>query len=116
MKHPVIFWDVDTQHDFMDPDGKLYVQGAELIKPKLEQLTFDNWLSAIRNGRSYVSDGRSHLMDFAADGVEVAQRGPGRRLPDGVGKPRACVHRFVSGRMGALPGGDRGRGEGAVAA
>ncbi|MEP7064945.1 MAG: isochorismatase family protein [Gemmatimonadota bacterium] len=39
MKHPVIFWDVDTQHDFMDPDGKLYVKGAELIKPKLEQLT-----------------------------------------------------------------------------
>ena len=41
---------------------------------KLAQLTFDNWLSAIRNGRSYVSDGRSHLMDFAADGVEVGTR------------------------------------------
>jgi nicotinamidase/pyrazinamidase len=39
MKRSVIFWDVDTQHDFMDPDGKLYVKGAELIKPKLEQLT-----------------------------------------------------------------------------
>jgi nicotinamidase/pyrazinamidase len=39
MKHPVIFWDVDTQHDFMDPDGKLYVKGAERIKPRLEQLT-----------------------------------------------------------------------------
>lgn len=39
MKQPVIFWDVDTQHDFMDPNGKLYVKGAELIKPKLEQLT-----------------------------------------------------------------------------
>jgi nicotinamidase/pyrazinamidase len=39
MKHPVIFWDVDTQHDFMDPDGKLYVKGAELIKPRLGQLT-----------------------------------------------------------------------------
>jgi nicotinamidase/pyrazinamidase len=39
MKQPVIFWDVDTQHDFIDPDGTLYVQGAELIKPKLAQLT-----------------------------------------------------------------------------
>jgi nicotinamidase/pyrazinamidase len=39
MKRPVIFWDVDTQHDFMDPDGALYVTGAELIKPKLARLT-----------------------------------------------------------------------------
>jgi nicotinamidase/pyrazinamidase len=39
MKRPVIFWDVDTQQDFMDPDGKLYVKGAELIVPKLAQLT-----------------------------------------------------------------------------
>ena len=39
MKRPVIFWDVDTQHDFMDPDGALYVKGAELIEPKLAQLT-----------------------------------------------------------------------------
>ena len=34
-----IFWDVDTQHDFMDPDGKLYVPGAEQIVPTLRSLT-----------------------------------------------------------------------------
>jgi nicotinamidase/pyrazinamidase len=34
-----IFWDVDTQHDFMDPDGKLYVPGAEQIVPTLQALT-----------------------------------------------------------------------------
>ena len=39
MKKPVVFWDVDTQHDFMDPGGKLYVPGAEEIKPNLERLT-----------------------------------------------------------------------------
>ena len=39
MKQPVIFWDVDTQHDFMDADGALYVPDAELIKPKLQHLT-----------------------------------------------------------------------------
>lgn len=39
MKRPLIFWDVDTQHDFMDPDGKLYVPGAEEIKPQLKRLT-----------------------------------------------------------------------------
>jgi len=39
MKRPVIFWDVDTQHDFMDAAGKLYVPGAEEIKPQLKRLT-----------------------------------------------------------------------------
>jgi len=39
MKRPVIFWDVDTQHDFMDADGKLYVPGSEEIKPQLKRLT-----------------------------------------------------------------------------
>ncbi len=34
-----IFWDVDTQHDFIVSDGKLYIQGAEAILPKLEVLT-----------------------------------------------------------------------------
>ncbi len=34
-----IFFDVDTQNDFMNQDGALYVPGAELLKPKLKQLT-----------------------------------------------------------------------------
>jgi nicotinamidase/pyrazinamidase len=34
-----IAWNVDTQYDFMRPDGKLYVQGAETIEPKLYTLT-----------------------------------------------------------------------------
>ncbi|HXH28387.1 MAG TPA: cysteine hydrolase family protein [Candidatus Polarisedimenticolia bacterium] len=34
-----VFWDVDTQHDFIMPDGKLYVRGAEGILPKLQALT-----------------------------------------------------------------------------
>lgn len=34
-----VFYDVDTQHDFMDADGALYVPDAELIKPALAQLT-----------------------------------------------------------------------------
>jgi nicotinamidase/pyrazinamidase len=34
----VIFWDVDTQADFMLPGGKLYVPGAEKIIPNLKRL------------------------------------------------------------------------------
>jgi len=34
-----LFWDVDTQIDFMQPGGKLYVPGAEKLAPRIEQLT-----------------------------------------------------------------------------
>ena len=34
-----VFWDVDTQVDFMRPDGRLYVAGAETIVPNLAALT-----------------------------------------------------------------------------
>jgi hypothetical protein len=35
------------------------------------ELTYAKWLEAVRSGRSYVSDGRSHLMDFRINGVDV---------------------------------------------
>ncbi|MBI1968887.1 cysteine hydrolase [Candidatus Woesearchaeota archaeon] len=44
----LLFWNVDTQYDFMRPDGKLYVPDAEQIEPNLEYLTR---LAAERNIR-----------------------------------------------------------------
>lgn len=35
----VLFWNVDTQIDFISPVGKLYVPGAELLKPVWQVLT-----------------------------------------------------------------------------
>jgi hypothetical protein len=34
-------------------------------------LSYSGWVDALRAGRSYVSDGRSHLMDFNVNNVEV---------------------------------------------
>ena len=34
-----VFWDVDTQVDFMLPHGRLYVGGAEALAPNLARLT-----------------------------------------------------------------------------
>src|SRR5262249_20770287 len=46
-------------------------------------LTFRGWLNGLRSGRSYVSDGRSHLLDFKVDGVEVGRRASELRLSEG---------------------------------
>lgn len=37
-----LFWNVDTQKDFVKPNGKLYVQDAEKLKPVWAELT---WLA-----------------------------------------------------------------------
>jgi hypothetical protein len=34
-------------------------------------LTYPDWLNELKAGRSYVSDGKSHLMDFRVNGQEV---------------------------------------------
>ncbi len=49
--------------------GRLYV--------KLEdgKLDFDRYIEGIKNGRSFVTDGKSHLFDFAVNGVEVGKNG-----------------------------------------
>ena len=37
------------------------------------RLNYDDWCEAIRAGRCYVSDGKSHLMDFQADDVALGE-------------------------------------------
>ncbi|MCZ6794888.1 MAG: CehA/McbA family metallohydrolase [Planctomycetota bacterium] len=44
------------------------------------ELDFDRFCDALKKGRSYVGDGRSHLMDFQVDGVDVGSRGSEVRL------------------------------------
>jgi nicotinamidase/pyrazinamidase len=39
MSAPLLFWDVDTQADFMLPWGKLYISGAKLLAPNLARLS-----------------------------------------------------------------------------
>ncbi len=55
----LVFWEVDTQADFMLPAGKLYVPGAEKLLPNIRRLT-----NAAREGRVFlVSHGCYHVPD-----------------------------------------------------
>jgi hypothetical protein len=44
-----------------------------------EELTFDAWVRGVRDGRSYVCDGLTHLFDFQVDDLEVGAAGDGGR-------------------------------------
>jgi hypothetical protein len=43
-------------------------------------LGFDAWTEGVKQGRSYVSDGKSHLMDFTVNGLGVGAKGSELRL------------------------------------
>ncbi len=50
--------------------GRSYVHAPV---DQLEQFTYDKWVEGIRDGRSYVSDGMSHLLDFNVNGRALGQ-------------------------------------------
>jgi hypothetical protein len=54
--------------------GRSYVKLADGV------LDFDRWTQGIKDGRSYVSDGRSHLVDYRVDDVAVGEGGSERKL------------------------------------
>jgi hypothetical protein len=58
-------------------------------------LSYASWLAGLKAGRSYVSDGRTHLMDFKVNGVEVGTHDSEVNLP-----ARGGIH--VTVRVAAL--------------
>lgn len=58
-RHNAIFVDVDTQFDFMDPAGALYVPGAERIVPNLRRL----FAAAIEHAVPVISTADDHAPD-----------------------------------------------------
>ncbi len=59
MKVDLLYWDVDTQVDFIAEDGNLPVPGAEAIRPTLERLT----RHAADNGVPVLSTSDTHVKD-----------------------------------------------------
>jgi nicotinamidase/pyrazinamidase len=59
MKKKTVFWDVDTQFDFMRPEGALYAPGAESIIDRISEIRH----FALDHGYSMLADIDWHSQD-----------------------------------------------------
>jgi len=59
MQKKTVFWDVDTQFDFMRPEGALYVPGAETIIDQIGEVR----RFALDHGYSMLADVDWHSLD-----------------------------------------------------
>ncbi len=64
------------------------------------KLTYRSWLDGLKAGRSYVSDGRAHLMDFSVNSTAV---GAGDDEVDLATPAPVHVHLRVSALLDAMP-------------
>ena len=70
---------ISGETDFPCIDGQRVGMGRSYVKLD-GKLDFDSWCEQIRNGRSYVSDGTSHLMQFRAGELAMGENGSELRL------------------------------------
>ncbi len=71
---------ISGETDFPCIYGERVGLGRSYVRLADGKLDFDRCAEGIKAGRSYVSDGRSHLTDFRVDDVRVGESGSERRL------------------------------------
>jgi hypothetical protein len=64
---------ISGETDFPCIYGDRVGMGRSYVKLDDGKLDFDRFIEGIKLGRSYVSDGKSHLVDFACNGLGVGQ-------------------------------------------
>ncbi len=94
MKKDIVFWDVDTQFDFMRPEGRLYVPGAENIIDQISQVR----KFALENGFSIIASTDWHSTDNQeiSDNPDFKQTFPPHCMANEPGSERV-------GYLGELP-------------
>ncbi|MDE2506779.1 MAG: CehA/McbA family metallohydrolase [Planctomycetota bacterium] len=66
---------ISGETDFPCIYGDRVGLGRSYVKLDDGKLDFDRWVEGIKQGRSYVSDGKSHLVDFRVDTLDVGTKG-----------------------------------------
>jgi hypothetical protein len=71
--------------------GRVYVKLDEG-----QQLSYDNWVAGLKDGRSYCGDGLSHVLDFKVDDFEIGTRATDESAPSrlDLGKPQQVAVTF----------------------
>ena len=64
---------ISGETDFPCIYGERVGLGRIYVKMPAGPLNFDAWVAGLRDGRSYVGDGKSHLLDFTVGGVPVGE-------------------------------------------
>lgn len=65
---------ISGETDFPCIYGERVGLGRIYVKMPAGPLDFDAWVAGLRDGRSYVGDGKSHLLDFIVGGVPVGEK------------------------------------------
>lgn len=71
---------ISGETDFPCIYGERVGLGRVYVKLEDGKLDFDRWCEGIKLGRSYVSDGKAHLVDFKVDDVAVGESDSERKL------------------------------------
>ena len=71
---------ISGETDFPCIYGERVGLGRVYVKLPDGQLDFDRWCEGIKQGRSYVSDGHSHLIDFQANDIAPGESGSELKL------------------------------------
>ena len=67
---------ISGETDFPCIYGERVGLGRIYVKMPAGALNFDAWVAGLKDGRSYVGDGKSHLLDFTVGGVPVGEKAP----------------------------------------
>ncbi len=67
---------ISGETDFPCIYGERVGLGRIYVKMPAGPLDFNAWAAGLRDGRSYVGDGKSHLLDFTVGGVSVGEQAP----------------------------------------
>ncbi|MDO8542928.1 MAG: CehA/McbA family metallohydrolase [Opitutaceae bacterium] len=90
---------ISGETDFPCISGERVGMGRSYVKLD-GKLDYDQWCEGIRQGRAYVSEGKSHLLEFAVGGVAMGERDSELRLAK-PGTVRATVK--VAARLEEKP-------------